>query len=53
MAVFALGMAVTVLELPTVLPYLAAVGASERADLAVTEWLPLLVLGLVGESITI
>jgi cytochrome c biogenesis protein CcdA len=44
MAVFALGMAVTVLELPTALPYLAAVGALTRADLAVTEWLPLLVL---------
>jgi cytochrome c biogenesis protein CcdA len=44
MAVFALGMAVTVLELPTALPHLAAVGALTRADLAVTEWLPLLVL---------
>lgn len=43
-AVFALGMAVTVLELPTALPYLGAVGAITRADLAVTEWLPLLVL---------
>jgi cytochrome c biogenesis protein CcdA len=44
MAVFAFGMAVIVLELPTALPYLAAVGALTRADLAVTEWLPLLVL---------
>lgn len=43
-AVFALGMAVTVLELPSGLPYLGAVGAFTRADLAVAEWLPLLVL---------
>jgi cytochrome c biogenesis protein CcdA len=43
-AVFVLGMAVTVLELPTALPYLAAVGALTRAELAVTQWLPLLVL---------
>jgi cytochrome c biogenesis protein CcdA len=43
-AVFALGMAVTVLELPTALPYLGAVGVLTRADLAVAEWLPLLVL---------
>jgi cytochrome c biogenesis protein CcdA len=43
-AVFALGMAVTVLELPTALPYLGAVGAITRADLAVGDWLPLLVL---------
>ena len=43
-AVFALGMAVTVLELPTALPYLGAVGAMTRADLAVADWLPLLVL---------
>ena len=42
-AVFALGMAVTVLELPTALPYLGAVGAMTRADLAVADWLPLLV----------
>jgi cytochrome c biogenesis protein CcdA len=41
-AVFALGMAVTVLELPTALPYLGAVGAITRADLAVGDWLPLL-----------
>jgi cytochrome c biogenesis protein CcdA len=41
-AVFALGAAVTVLELPTALPYLGAVGALTRADLAVGEWLPLL-----------
>ena len=41
-AVFALGAAVTVLELPTALPYLGAVGALTRADLAVAEWLPLL-----------
>jgi hypothetical protein len=41
-AVFALGAAVTVLELPTALPYLGAVGALTRADLAVDEWLPLL-----------
>jgi cytochrome c biogenesis protein CcdA len=44
LAVFAIGMAATVLELPTALPYLGAVGAITRADLAVTEWLPLLVL---------
>jgi hypothetical protein len=43
-AVFALGVAVTVLELPTALPYLGAVGAITRADLAVGDWLPLLVL---------
>jgi cytochrome c biogenesis protein CcdA len=42
-AVFALGVAVTVLELPTALPYLGAVGAITRADLAVADWLPLLV----------
>jgi Sap, sulfolipid-1-addressing protein len=41
-AVFALGAGVTVLELPTALPYLGAVGALTRADLAVAEWLPLL-----------
>ena len=41
-AVFALGMAVTVLELPTALPYLGAAGAITRADLAVRDWLPLL-----------
>jgi cytochrome c biogenesis protein CcdA len=44
LAVFALGMAVTVVELPTALPYLGAVGAITRADLALAEWLPLLVL---------
>ena len=43
LSVFALGMTVTVLELPTALPYLGAVGAITRADLAVAEWLPLLV----------
>jgi cytochrome c biogenesis protein CcdA len=43
-AVFALGVAVTVLELPTALPYLGAVGAITRAELAVAEWLPLLLL---------
>jgi cytochrome c biogenesis protein CcdA len=43
-AVFALGMVVTVLELPTALPYLGAVGALTRADLAPVDWLPLLVL---------
>jgi hypothetical protein len=37
-------MAVTVLELPTALPCLGAAGAVTRADLPVTEWLPLLVL---------
>jgi cytochrome c biogenesis protein CcdA len=42
-AVFALGVAVTALELPTALPYLGAVGAMTRADLAVADWLPLLV----------
>jgi cytochrome c biogenesis protein CcdA len=42
--VFALGIAVTFLELPTALPYLGAVGAITRADLAVADWLPLLVL---------
>ena len=41
-AVFAVGMAVTVLELPTALPYLGAVGAITRAELAVGDWLPLL-----------
>ena len=41
-AVFALGVAVTFLELPTALPYLGAVGAITRADLAVADWLPLL-----------
>ena len=41
--VFALGGAVTALELPTALPYLGAVGAITRADLAVAGWLPLLV----------
>jgi threonine/homoserine/homoserine lactone efflux protein len=41
-AVFALGMAVTVLELPTAFPYLGAAGAIVRADLGVGEWLPLL-----------
>ena len=41
-AVFALGVAVTILELPTALPYLGAVGAIARADLAVGDWLPLL-----------
>ena len=44
LAVFALGVAVTVLELPTALPYLGAVGAITRAELAVAEWLPLLLL---------
>jgi hypothetical protein len=43
-AVFALGVAVTVLELPTALPYLGAVGAITRAELAVAGWLPLLLL---------
>jgi cytochrome c biogenesis protein CcdA len=43
-AVFVLGMVVTVLELPTALPYLGAVGVLTRADLAVAEWLPLLAL---------
>jgi cytochrome c biogenesis protein CcdA len=43
-AVFALGMVVTFLELPTALPYLGAVGAITRADLAPADWLPLLVL---------
>ncbi|HET6750654.1 MAG TPA: GAP family protein [Actinomycetes bacterium] len=42
-AVAALGVAVTALELPTALPYLGAVGAITRADLAVADWLPLLV----------
>ena len=42
-AVFALGVAVTALELPTALPYLGAVGVMTRADLAVADWLPLLV----------
>jgi cytochrome c biogenesis protein CcdA len=42
--VFALGMVVTLLELPTALPYLGAVGALTRADLAPADWLPLLVL---------
>lgn len=42
-AVFALGVAVTFLELPTALPYLGAVGAITRADLTVGDWLPLLV----------
>jgi cytochrome c biogenesis protein CcdA len=42
-AVFALGVAVTALELPTALPYLGAVGMMTRADLAVADWLPLLV----------
>src|SRR5918993_2028882 len=41
-AVFALGVAVTFLELPTALPYLGAVEAITRADLAVGDWLPLL-----------
>jgi cytochrome c biogenesis protein CcdA len=41
--VFALGVAVTTLELPTALPYLGAVGLMTRADLAVADWLPLLV----------
>jgi cytochrome c biogenesis protein CcdA len=44
LAVFALGTAVTILELPTALPYLAAIGAITRADLAVADWLPLLML---------
>jgi cytochrome c biogenesis protein CcdA len=44
LAVLALGMTVTVLELPTALPYLGAVGMLTRGDLAVTEWLPLLLL---------
>jgi cytochrome c biogenesis protein CcdA len=44
LAVFALGMAVTVVELPTALPYLGAVGAITRADLPLAQWLPLLVL---------
>ena len=44
LAVFALGMAVTFLELPTALPYLGAVGAITRAELAVADWLPLLVI---------
>jgi cytochrome c biogenesis protein CcdA len=44
LAVFALGMAVTILELPTALPYLGAIGAITRADLAVAAWLPLLVI---------
>ena len=43
-AVFALGMTVTVLELPTALRYLGAVGAMTRADLAVADWLRLLVV---------
>jgi cytochrome c biogenesis protein CcdA len=42
-AVFVLGIAVTALELPTAFPYLGAAGAITRADLAVAEWLPLLV----------
>jgi cytochrome c biogenesis protein CcdA len=44
LAVFALGVAVTVLELPTALPYLGAAGAITRAELAVADWLPLLLL---------
>jgi cytochrome c biogenesis protein CcdA len=44
LAVFAVGMAVTVLELPTALPYLGAVGIIIRGGLGVAEWLPLLVL---------
>jgi cytochrome c biogenesis protein CcdA len=44
LAVFALGTAVTILELPTALPYLGAIGAITRADLAVADWLPLLML---------
>jgi Sap, sulfolipid-1-addressing protein len=43
-AVFGFGVAVTVLELPTALPYLGAVGAITRAELAAGDWLPLLVL---------
>jgi hypothetical protein len=43
-AVFGFGVAVTVLELPTALPYLGAVGAITRAELAAADWLPLLVL---------
>jgi Sap, sulfolipid-1-addressing protein len=37
-------MAVTVLELPTALPYLGAAGAITRAGLPIAEWLPLLVV---------
>jgi cytochrome c biogenesis protein CcdA len=44
LAVFALGMAVTIVELPTALPYLGAVGIITRGGLGVAEWLPLLVL---------
>ena len=44
LAVVALGIAVTVLELPTALPYLGAVGVITRADLAVGDRLPLLAL---------
>ena len=42
-AVFALGVAVTFLELPTALPYLGAVGAIARAGLPAGDWLPLLI----------
>ena len=38
------GLVVTLLELPTALPYLGATGAIARADLDVGEWLPLLTL---------
>jgi cytochrome c biogenesis protein CcdA len=44
LAVFALGMAVTIVELPTALPYLGAVGIITRGGLGIAEWLPLLVL---------
>ncbi len=39
---FVLGVSVTVLEFPTALPYLAAIGILTNAALPVGEWLPLL-----------
>jgi cytochrome c biogenesis protein CcdA len=41
---FLLGITVTVLEFATALPYLGAIGLLTTADLAVTEWLPILLV---------
>ena len=42
-AIFLLGATITVVEFSTALPYLGAIAILTNADLAVVEWLPLLV----------
>jgi cytochrome c biogenesis protein CcdA len=43
-AVALLGVTITAMELPTALPYLAAIALLTSADLPMTQWLPLLVV---------